>query len=366
MFLTRPSRPGTSGGAGTAVEAGAEVYSTVETPDPRLTIPGVPSEPSPQGIEAARTAIPPEFRDTPMFASDLLGAATRCRVTVKVECVNPIRSFKARGACWFGARRGPEAAARLRGLPPGSPGWVTGSAGNFGQGLAWAARRAGIPLTVFSSLHANPDKVRAMRSLGAGVRLVGEDFDAAKEAAVRYAEETGAGFVEDGREPEITEGAGTIALECLEAGVLADTAVIPIGNGALIGGMGLWIGHAARETTVVGVVAREAPVMRHAFLSGDPSPAEVAPATIADGIAVRVPVPEAVPLMRQVVDEVVEVSEKALRDAVRLLHRTLGLVVEPAGAAGIAALLEHPDRFRGRDILTPLCGGNADPSLLAD
>ena len=326
----------------------------------------MPSEPSAERIEVARAAIPREFRDTPLFASEPLGAATGCPVTVKVECINPIRSFKARGASWFAARRGSEAVARMRGLAPGSPAWVTGSAGNFGQGLAWAARRAGIPLAVFSSLHANPDKVRAMRGLGADVRLAGEDFDAAKAAAVAFAEESGAEFVEDGREPEITEGAGTIALECLEAGVRADTAVIPVGNGALIGGMGLWIRHAAPEMTIVGVVARGAPVMRRAFLSGDPSPADAAPATMADGIAVRVPVPEAVPIMRRVVDEVVEVGEEALRDAVRLLHRTLGLVVEPAGAAGIAALLEHPERFRSREILTPLCGGNADPSLFAD
>ena len=342
------------------------MYSTVRQPRVRLTIPAVPTEPTPQGIEAARAAIPREFRDTPLFASGPLGAAAGCRVSVKVECVNPIRSFKARGACWFGARRAREAAERLRGRPAGTPAWVTGSAGNFGQGLAWAARRSGIPLTVFSSLHANPDKVRAMRSLGAEVRLVGEDFDAAKEAALAYAGETGAEFVEDGREPEITEGAGTIALECLEAGSRADTAVVPVGNGALIGGMGLWMRHAAPEMTLVGVVAREAPVMRRAFLSGDASPAEAAPATIADGIAVRVPVPEAVPVMQRVVHEVVEVGEESLREAVHLLYRTLGLVVEPAGAAGIAALLEHPDRFHGREILTPLCGGNADPALLAE
>ena len=341
------------------------MYSTVALAARALPSPAVPSEPTPAGIEAARAAIPREFRETPLFASAPLGAAAGCRVSVKVECVNPIRSFKARGACWFGARRGPEAVARLRGLPAGTPGWVTGSAGNFGQGLAWAARRSGIPLTVFSSLHANPDKVRAMRDLGAEVRLVGEDFDAAKEAALAYARERGAAFVEDGREPEITEGAGTIALECLEAGVRADIAVVPVGNGALIGGMGLWIREAAPEMSVVGVVARAAPVMRRAFESGDPSPAQAAPATIADGIAVRVPVPEAVPLMRRVVDEVVEVGEGSLREAVRLLHRTLGLVVEPAGAAGIAALLEHPDRFRNREIVTPLCGGNADPALLA-
>ena len=348
-----------------AIGAGAEVFHG-RNPERALTIRGVPPGPSTPGIEAAHAAIPAEFRDTPMFPSEPLGAAAGCRVTVKVECVNPIRSFKARGACWFGARRGPEVAARLRRLPSGSPGWVTGSAGNFGQGLAWAARRAGIPLTVFSSTAANPDKVRAMRNLGADVRLTGDDFDAAKEAAVGFAEENGAAFVEDGREPEITEGAGTIALECLEAGASADTALIPIGNGALIGGMGLWFRHAAPAMTVVGVVARGAPVMRRAFVSGDASAARTPPATIADGIAVRVPVPAAVRVLRPVVDEVVEVSEASLRDAVRLLHRTLGVVVEPAGAAGVAALLEHSDRFRDHDVLTPLCGGNAEPALLSD
>ena len=317
--------------------------------------------PSAERIEAARIAIPAEFRDSPQFVSGPLGAATGTRLTVKVECVNPIRSFKARGACWFAARRAPEARRRNG----GNSGWVTGSAGNFGQGLAWAARRSGIPLTVFSATGANPAKVTAMRALGADVRLAGEDFDAAKEAARGFAAEAGAAFVEDGREPEITEGAGTIAFECLETGLLPDAVLIPVGNGALIGGMGLWIRAASPETVVAGVVAGGAPVMRRAFASGDCSPAERPPATCADGIAVRVPVPAAVELMRRVVDEVLEVGEEALRDAVRLLHRTLGLVVEPAGAAGIAALLEHPDRFRGRSVLTPLCGGNADPSLLS-
>ena len=319
-------------------------------------------EPLPQRMEAAHAAIPAEYRDTPQFVSESLSEATGARVVVKVECVNPIRSFKARGACWFAARRAPEAKRRL---DAGARGWVTGSAGNFGQGLAWAARRAGVPITVFSAIRANPAKVAAMRQLGADVRLVGMDFDAAKEEAVRFAEDTGAEFVEDGHEPEIAEGAGTIALECLESGPPAGTAVIPVGNGALIGGMGLWIRHRRPEMRVLGVVAAGAPVMRRAFESGDCSPA-AAPATCADGIAVRVPVPRAVAVMRRVVDEVVEVSETALLDAVRLVHRTLGLVVEPAGAAGIAALLEHRERFEGRSLLTPLCGGNADPSLLRE
>lgn len=316
----------------------------------------MPGAVSTEGIEAAWAAIPPEFRDTPQFVPEALGRELGARLTVKVECLNPIRSFKARGACWFTARRGPE--AKRAGAS-----WVTGSAGNFGQGLAWAARRAGIPLTVFSAAAANPAKVAAMRSLGAEVVLRGEDFDAAKEEARAFAEKGNAVFVEDGREPEITEGAGTIGLE-LSRSAAFDHLLVPVGNGALVGGMGRWFRQALPETRVVGVVAAGAPVMRRAFETGDPAAAESLPRTAADGIAVRVPVPEAVPLMREVVDEVVEVSEEALVASVRLLHRTLGLVVEPAGAAGVAALLDHPDRFRGLSPATPLCGGNADPALL--
>ncbi len=295
------------------------------------------------GIEAAWADTPPEFRDTPQYRSPALDDALGTEVTVKVESVNPIRSFKARGACWFAARRGPET----------SGGWVTGSAGNFGQGLAWAARKHRIPLTVFSSLRANPKKIAAMRALGADVRQVGEDFDAAKEAARAFP----ATFVEDGREPEIAEGAGGIALE-LTRSFHGDAALIPVGNGALIGGMGAWIKARAPEMRVIGVVARGAPVMRRAFRTGDASPSDEPPRTAADGIAVRVPVPEAVTVMRAVVDAVVEVGEEAIEEAGALLLRTLGLVVEPAGAAGIAALLEHRERFKGLRAATPLCGGN--------
>lgn len=320
------------------------------------------AKPQADRIEVAHAAIPTAFRDTPQFEADELSRAIGARAFVKVESLNPIRSFKARGACWFAARRGVEAGRDASGHRAG---WVTGSAGNFGQGLAFAAGRAGIPLTVFSSVRANPDKVAAMRRLGAEVRLEGDDFDAAKEAGRAFAASTGAAFVEDGREPEITEGAGTIALECFEEDA-GDILVSPVGNGALIGGMGLWVRHCQPNVRVIGVVAAGAPVMRRAWETGDSTAAPAPPDTAADGIAVRVPVPEAVAVMREVVHEVVEVGEAALRDAVRILHRTLGLVVEPAGAAGVAAALEHPGRFGGRRLVLPLCGGNAERRLLRE
>ncbi len=309
--------------------------------------------PSVAGIEAAWAMTPRAFRDTPQFRSEALEAALGNRVMVKVESVGPIRSFKARGACWFAARRGPGTLAK-------GGHWVTGSAGNFGQGLAFAARRHRVPLTVFSSVAANPRKIAAMRRLGAEVELAGSDLDAAKDAAREFARERGALFVEDGREPEITEGAGGIAAE-LNRDFHGDAVLVPVGNGALIGGMGLFLRDRAEGIRVIGVVAAGAPVMRRAFETGDSSPASDPPRTVADGIAVRVPVPEAVSLLRGVVDEVIEVTEEALAEAVELLHDALGLVVEPAGAAGVAALIEHRERFAGGDFATPLCGGNAGP-----
>ncbi len=324
--------------------------SVRQSPGVPLPVASAPvrSAPSPAGIEAAWASTPAPFRDTPQYGSDALDEALGAQVTVKVECVNPIRSFKARGACWFAARRGADRH------------WVTGSAGNFGQGLAWAARRHRIPLTVFSALCANPDKVAAMRRLGAEVQLAGADFDAAKAAARDFAREQDALFVEDGREPEIAEGAGGIAVE-LTRGFHGDGVLVPVGNGALIGGMGTWLRARAPAVRVFGVVAAGAPVMRRAFLTGDSSPSVEPPRTAADGIAVRVPVPEAVAVMRQVVDEVLEVSEDALAEAGALLRRTLGLVVEPAGAAGVAALLERREQFAGMALATPLCGGNIAP-----
>ncbi len=334
-----------------------------------VTSAAVTAAPTVAGIEAAWADTPAAFRDTPQYRSDTLDDALGARVTVKVECVNPIRSFKARGACWFAARRGSEAARRGTEAtrrepeatrPEGPRRWVTGSAGNFGQGLAWAARRHGIPLTVFSALRANPDKVAAMRRLGAEVELAGSDFDAAKAVAQEFARDRDALFVEDGREPEIAEGAGGIAVE-LTRGFGGDCVLVPVGNGALIGGMGSWIRARAPGIGIIGVVAEGAPVMRRAFVSGDAAPAVDPPRTAADGIAVRVPVPEAVSVMRDVADDVIEVGEDALTEAVSLLHRVLGLVVEPAGAAGVAALLQHRARFAGIALATPLCGGNIAP-----
>ncbi len=296
-------------------------------------------------IEEAARVIDPVFRDTPLLDHPPLSARLGLDLFFKVETANPIRSFKGRGAEWFVA------------CLEGAPDLVCGSAGNFGQGLAYAAAKRGLALTVFAAREANPLKVERIRELGAEVRLEGADFDAAKEAARTFAAATGALFVEDGRDPAITEGAGTIGLEIERSGVAFDALLVPLGNGALVNGIGRWMKAHAPATRVVGVVAAGAPAMERSFRAGKPVATETA-STIADGIAVRLPVPEAVAEMLLWVDEVLAVDEESLLAAMRLLRHELDLVVEPAGVAGVAAALTHRERFAGSRVATPLCGGN--------
>lgn len=301
--------------------------------------------------------IDPMFLNSPLVTSEVLNEILGCHLAVKVETVNPIRSFKGRGASLF----------VQTGLPNDANELVASSAGNFGQGLAHAARRAGRQLTVYAATTANPDKVDAMRRLGATVVLEGVDFDAAKLAATTFASSTGSYLVVDGNEPAIAEGAGTIALEMLQqwTGGLFEFVVVPLGNGALATGVGAWLKHASPTTDVVAVAAKGAPSMSISWR--ECKFIETATAnTIADGIAVRVPVPYALDTMEDTVDAVVEVNDDSLVAAMRLVHRYLGLVVEPAGVAGIAAMLAEPARWAGRTVGTVLCGSNIDRTHATD
>jgi threonine dehydratase len=298
-----------------------------------------------EAIQRAERDIDPIFRNTPQFEADALGRRLGARLLLKVETVNPIRSFKGRGTDFY-----------LRSAAPGREKLVTASAGNFGQGLAWAARSRGVTLDVYAAESANPMKVARMRDLGATVHLAGRDFDDAKDHARRHAEREGSTFVEDGREPAIAEGAGAIAVELFAWPAPIATAIVPLGNGALLGGMGTWIRHVSPATRIIGVCAANAPAMRDSLRAGRAVETKDAN-TIADGIAVRVPVPEALEYLVPVVDDVVLVGEETLRQAMALVESETGLLAEPAGAAGIAALMEHPQLRTGL-VATPLCGSN--------
>jgi threonine dehydratase len=288
------------------------------------------------------------FVHSPQYECEPLSQELGCALTLKVETANPIRSFKGRGADHF--------LGRVTDVRDDRP-MVCASTGNFGQAMAYACRKRERALVVYADEHPNPLKVERMRALGAEVRLTGNDFDDAKAEAKRFADDAGARMVEDGREPEISEGAGSIAVELLERDDVVDAVTVPLGNGALLNGIARWLKAASPSTEVVGVSSRGADAMERSWRSGRiverPSVD-----TIADGIAVRVPIPEAVEDMRHTVDDIVLVGDDVILRAMRLLYEHAGLLIEPAGAAGIAAILADGERFRERRVATVLCGSN--------
>jgi len=201
----------------------------------------------PAAIRTAHRSIDPVFVGSPQFVHGDLSARLGVPVIVKVETVNPIRSFKGRGTSVV-----VRALAADGRIGPDRP-VVCASAGNFGQGVAFAARRLDIPTVVFASRVANAGKVARMRALGATVIQVGDDFDAARAAADAHAVQTGAHLLVDGDDPRIAAGAGTMALELtegVEAGNLPAPAVafVPVGNGALINGVASWLRATATRT----------------------------------------------------------------------------------------------------------------------
>jgi threonine dehydratase len=200
-------------------------------------------------------------------------------------------------------------------------------------------------------------KIARMRALGAKVVLDGEDFDAAKLAAKRHAASSGAMMVEDGLIPSISEGAGTMALELTRWLDTFDAVLVPLGNGAMLGGVGRWFRHASPSTRVIAVQAVGAPAMIESWQSGKIIEHDSV-ATIADGIGVRVPIPEAVDDMKDLVDDAILVRDQSILEAIKLAHKHLGIVLEPSGAVGLAAILENKDRFAGKLVATILCGGN--------
>lgn len=298
------------------------------------------------GIERASQFIDPVFLNTPQFRSDSLSSLLGMDMVLKVETVNPIRSFKGRGTEYF-------LSCQLEGPKT----LVCASAGNFGQGLAYSARKRGCQAVVFAAQSANALKVERMRELGAEVRLAGSNFDEAKEHALRFAEETGARFVEDGSQPEVAEGAGTIAVELCCWASPFDVLLIPLGDGALLAGIALWMKTHSPSTRIIGVCPAGTPAMAMSWRAGKIVTTESG-STIADGIAVSVPVPESLENLKTLMDDVLLVDDAAMIDAMRLVLRYHGLVMEPSGVAGLAAAMTFKQQFQGARVATPLCGGN--------
>jgi len=304
-------------------------------------------------IEQAARMIDPVFLNSPQFRAEPLEQQLDCRVVVKVETLNPIRSFKGRGAEY------------LMATLSGRPHLVCATAGNFGQGMAFAARKRGLPLTIFASVTANPLKVERMRALGADVRLVGENFKAAHSAAKAFAAETGARLIEDGRISAIAEGAGTIGLELLQWPEPFDAILVPLGDGALLAGVARWVKVHQSATQMIGICASGAPAMERSWRAKRAQELGETQ-TIADGIAVQSPYPEAVSDLVGLADDILLVDDHALITAMQQTHRELGIVLEPSGAAGLAALKTYRERFEGQSVATILTGGNVTPEQMRE
>ena len=272
-------------------------------------------------IEEASQKIDPVFLNSPQFHAESLSDILGCELIVKVETLNPIRSFKGRGADYFFVRN------------PKIQEVVCASAGNFGQGMAYAARKRGIKQIVFAAETANALKLERMKSFGADVRLHGADFDAAKAFARDYAKKNRLQFAEDSRNPEFTEGAGSMAVELLGYPKPFDAVIVPLGNGAMIAGVARWIKAKNPNTKVIGVCAAGAPAMEKSWRAGTYIQTDSIN-TIADGIGVRVPVPEALDDLKGLLDDILLVEDSQIIEAMKLAHQHLGVVLRAFWCCG--------------------------------
>ena len=260
-------------------------------------------------IAAATTVIDPVFRDTPQYVDEQLCARLGRPVLVKAEILNPLRSFKGRGADFL-----------VSGLAPGSTVVCSSTGGNFGQAVGYAARRRGLRAEVFVAADTSPVKLARMTALGAHVHPVDDDPKArAEEHAGRG---HGRVLAVDGRDAAIAEGAGTIGVELLRTGGI-DTVVLPVGDGALVTGVARWIRTHAPSVRVVGVAAAAAPALVHSWRSGSVCTVERRN-TFAAGISIRRPEPEAVERTRELVDDMVLVEDAELVAAMQVAASTLG------------------------------------------
>lgn len=304
-----------------------------------------------ENMRAAVGVIDPVFLNTPQYYAASLSKLLGARVVVKVETANPIRSFKGRGAEYLASK-----------ILDGTE-LITASAGNFGQAMAYACSRRKLQLTVYASVNANPFKLERMRMLGATVVLHGEDFDEAKIEAKRVARATSRRLIEDGFDAETGEGAGTIGVELAGWKEQIDTVLLPLGNGALACGVGRYLKEARPEIRVVAIQSAGAPAMLESWRRKEVVRFDSI-STIADGIGVRLPIPECVADMEGVIDDGILVKDASLIEAMQLAQEHLGIVLEPSGAAGLAALVENRDRFADQSVAVVLCGGNLTPEQM--
>jgi threonine dehydratase len=304
-------------------------------------------------VRAARDLLAPITRETPLTWSRPLSEHLGGEVWFKCENLQRAGSFKVRGA--YVRIHNLAAHERAHGV-------VAASAGNHAQGVALAATLHGIASSVFMPEGAPLPKVAATESYGAKVRFFGTTVDDALVAARAHAEETGAAFIHPFDHPDIVAGQGTVALEILHQCPEVKTVLVGLGGGGLLAGMATVLGALRPDVRLIGVQAADACAWLPSLAAGEPT-ALASMATMADGIAVGRPGELPFEIVRRHGIEVRSVSEESISRALLLLLERNKLVVEPAGAVGVAALLETAEKFES-PVVAVLSGGNVDPLLL--
>lgn len=304
-------------------------------------------------IQAAAKVLEGQIERTELSHSKTLSAITGAQVWVKLENRQFTAAFKERGAL--------NKLVKLSEKEK-KAGVIAASAGNHAQGVAYHARRLGIPATIVMAETTPFNKVEHTRDHGARVVLEGMIFDEAKDYALKLGEKEGLTFIHPFDDADIIAGQGTIALEMLADNPDLDTLVVPIGGGGLISGIATAAKALKPDIKIIGVEAAMYPCM-HAALRGK-SP-KMGGATIAEGIAVKEVGELTRRIAQELVDDIVLVEEEHLERAITLFVEVEKTIAEGAGAAGLAALLAHPSRFYGRKVGLVLCGGNIDTRLLA-
>jgi threonine dehydratase len=279
----------------------------------------------------------------------LLSRDLGCDLWVKNETVSPIASFK-----WRGALNDLLREANARGV-------VTSSTGNHGQGVAWAARVAGVPAHIFLPLGANAIKRAKIELLGATIHDGGHDLDAAKETAIAFARDERLRFIDDGESEGVIEGAGTIGLEIARELERIDVVYVPMGSGSLASGVALAIRERHPHVRIVAVQSSGSPAMVESFHArrAIERPAH----TVADGLICRVPAQLALDALVRSVDDAVLIPDEELLAAARAMALGAHVLVEPSGAAGLAAAMR--DDVRGRVVVVIATGANVTAELFA-
>ena len=305
-------------------------------------------------ILGAQQAISKYLSRTPLYQYSGLSELLGCSAFVKHENHQPIGAFKVRGGVNLISRLSDR--ERERGV-------ITASTGNHGQSIAWASRLFGVQATVVVPMKSNPDKVHAIRRMGASILEFGKDFDEARVQAEQVAKEKGFRYVHSANEPQLIAGVGTVGMEIIEDLPGVDTIIAPVGGGSCVSGISIAARAMKPGTEAIAVQSEQAPAAYLSWKAGKPISTDTMK-TFAEGLATRVGFEMTVDIMKTNLSDFVLVTDDDIRQAMRLMMEHTHNLAESAGAASLAGAIKLKDRLKNRNVVMVLTGANVTMSTL--